>query len=88
MELIELLHTFAALSLCGSVLLHLLPGGGLRRTAGMAMGLLTLLCWLKGLLSLLPEDFASPLPDTALTHSAATVEAAQSVILEAWEEGK
>ena len=45
MSMMELLTTFAAFSMAGTVLLSLLPEGGIKRTAGLAVGLLTLMCW-------------------------------------------
>ncbi len=61
-----LLRTFAVLSLAGSVVLSLLPPGLMRRTAAMAIGLLTLLCWMQGLLSFFDVEAAALLPATVL----------------------
>ena len=47
------LFTVAALSIAGSGVLSLLPHGSLRKTAAMVIGLLTMLCWAEGFLSLL-----------------------------------
>lgn len=68
--MLKMLTAFAALSLSGTVVLSLLPEGGLKRTAGMAIGLLTLLCWAEGVTSLLKIDLAFSLPATALTPTA------------------
>ena len=70
------LATFAALSMVGTVLLSLLPEGGIKRSAGMAMGLLTLMCWAQGIASLLHIDLAAAAPDTILSPTAITVESA------------
>ena len=74
--MLNMLTTFAALSLVGTVVLTLLPDGGLKRTAGMAVGLLTLLCWSEGILSLLGLDFSVTVPGTVLVPSSITVETA------------
>lgn len=70
------LATFAALSMAGTVLLSLLPEGGMKRTAGMAVGLLTLLCWVEGVASLLGIELAIAAPSTALTPTAYSMQAA------------
>ena len=70
------LLTFAALSMAGTVVLSLLPEGGIKRSAGMAMGLLTLMCWAQGIASLLHIDLAAAAPDTILSPTAITVESA------------
>ncbi len=74
--MMQTLATFAALSMAGTVLLSLLPEGGMKRTAGMAVGLLTLLCWAEGIASLLGIELAMDAPSTALTPTAYSMEAA------------
>lgn len=64
----NLLYQFAALTLISGLLLTLLPEGGLRRTATMVVGLLTLLLWADGLAGV----FAS-LPDLPETYPATFV---------------
>ena len=67
------LATFTALSMAGTVLLSLLPEGGLKRTAGMAVGLLALMCWAEGIAALLDIELAVTSPSTALVPTAITV---------------
>lgn len=89
MSMMELLTTFAAFSMAGTVLLSLLPEGGIKRTAGLAVGLLTLMCWAEGLAGLL----ANVLPDTQsgalLIPSAVSVDSAaqeaSSLLQNMWE---
>lgn len=71
--MMQTLATFAALSMAGTVILSLLPEGGLKRTAGMAVGLLTLMCWAEGIASLLGIDLNADVPSTALVPTAVTV---------------
>ncbi len=71
--MMQTLATFAALSMAGTVILSLLPEGGLKRTAGMAVGLLTLMCWADGIASLLGIDLNADTPSTALAPTAVTV---------------
>lgn len=83
------LATFAALSMAGTVVLSLLPEGGIKRTAGMAVGLLTLMCWAEGIAALLHIDLSATAPSTALVPTAITVESAASgamAVLSAQEE--
>lgn len=77
----KLLVTFAALSLGGAALLSLLPEGGIKQTAGMVIGLLTLMCWAEGLASLLGLRIDVPLPGSALAPTALSVEAVQRQIV-------
>lgn len=70
------LATFTALSMAGTVLLSLLPEGGLKRTAGMAVGLLALMCWAEGMAALLGIELDMTAPATALMPTAVTVESA------------
>ena len=89
MSMMELLTTFAAFSMAGTVLLSLLPEGGIKRTASLAVGLLTLMCWVEGLAGLL----ANVLPDTQagalLIPSAVSVDSAaqeaSSLLQNMWE---
>ena len=74
--MLKLLTTFAALSLAGTVMLSLLPEGGIKRTAGMAIGLLTLLCWAEGVASLFKLDWALAAPSSVLTPTTVSVETA------------
>ena len=67
--MLKLLTTFAALSMAGTVMLTLLPEGGMKRTAGMAIGLLTLLCWTEGVASLFKLDWALSAPSRISTYS-------------------
>ena len=72
--MLNLLSTFAALSLAGTVVLSLLPEGSLKRTASMAVGLLTLLCWAEGITSLFGIDWTLDAPSTVLTPTAISLE--------------
>lgn len=76
--MMRLLTTFAALAMAGTVLLSLLPEGGIKRTAGMAVGLLTLMCWAEGIAALLGIDLSAEAPTTALVPTAVSVQAAES----------
>ena len=86
----HLLTAFAAFSMAGTVILSLLPEGGVKRTAGMVVGLLTLSCWVQGITSLLglslPEVASeSALTPTAISLSAAVQEASAS-LADLWED--
>ncbi len=72
--MMQLLGTFAALSMAGTVILSLLPEGGIKRTAGMAVGLLTLLCWAEGVATLLGLEFSVDMPESSLVPTAITVQ--------------
>lgn len=62
----ELIREYAGLSMvCGAAML-LLPPGGLRRTAALAMGLVLMLFWLQGLTGLLHLPAAPEVPATLL----------------------
>lgn len=76
--MLKMLSAFAALSLCGTVVLSLLPEGGLKRTASMAVGLLTLLCWAQGVSVLLKIDLPAAPPSTPLTPTAYSMDAASA----------
>ncbi len=87
--MMRMLTTFAALSMAGTVLLSLLPEGGLKRTAGMAVGLLTLMCWAEGIASLLGFELSAETPETALAPTATSIHAAAadaaSLLSNRWE---
>lgn len=87
--MMHLLGTFAALSMAGTVILSLLPEGGIKRTAGMAVGLLTLLCWAEGISALLGIEFYTSAPESAFAPTAVSVQDASieaAAILSArWE---
>ena len=75
----ELIRSFAALSLvCGAALL-LLPEGSLRRAASLAMGLMLALFWLQGLTKLLRLPQLAQAPATILAPSAAAPDAASAL---------
>ena len=76
------LGRFAALSMVGTVLLSLLPDGGMKRTAAFAVGLLTLLCWADGIASLLGTELDVHLPESVLSSTAVSVEEAASTAAE------
>lgn len=87
--MMQLLVTFAALSMAGTVVLSLLPEGGLKRTAGMAVGLLTLMCWAEGIAELLGVELYTHSPATILTPTTVSVEeaeaAATATLTDLWE---
>ena len=74
--MMHLLTTFAALSMAGTVLLTLLPEGGMKRTAGLAVGLLTILCWAEGIARILEIDLGADFPATVLSSTAVSLEGA------------
>ncbi|MBQ8201988.1 MAG: hypothetical protein IJZ74_09525 [Clostridia bacterium] len=77
----EMLKTFAALSMAAGTVLSLLPDGSIRKTAGMVVGLLMLLCWAEGIAELLQLPDAPSLPQTVLSPSAAAIEEASAAAL-------
>lgn len=87
--MMELLTTFAALSLAAGAVLSLLPDGSLRRTASMVIGLLMLLCWADGIAQLLQLPLAFSPPETVLSPTSAdletSAEAAALLLQERWE---
>lgn len=87
--MIKLLAAFAALSMAGTLLLSLLPEGGVKRTASMTIGLLTLMCWLEGISLLLGIELNLTPPDTALNATDFSLETASanaaSVLSSLWE---
>lgn len=76
--MMQLLTTFAALAMAGTVILSLLPEGGIKRTAGMAVGMLTLMCWADGIAALLGIDLSAKTPATALVPTAVSVQVAEA----------
>lgn len=87
--MLQALSTFAALSMAGTVILSLLPEGGIKRTAALVLSLLTLLCWAEGIASLMGfycpvQDEASALVPTAFSVESAADEAA-SALSERWD---
>ena len=84
--MMHLLTTFAALSMAGTVLLSLLPEGGMKRTAGLAVGLLAILCWAEGIAGLLEIDLRADFPPTVLSSTAVTLDGASLDALTALQE--
>ena len=76
--MMKAITTFAAMSLAGTVMLSLLPEGGIKRTAAMAIGMLTLLCWAEGIAGLLGLDFTIPMPQTPLVSTTVSLSQAES----------
>lgn len=77
--MLSLLNQFAALSLTSGMLMTLIPEGSMRKTAGMVVGLLILLCWSEGITALVNQAAAidSPAPpDTALSATSFNAEVA------------
>ena len=72
----RLLTTVAALSLAGTVLLSLLPEGGMKRTAGLALGLLTMLCWAEGISALLQIDLGTDFPSSVFSTTTTSLTSA------------
>ena len=87
----HLLTSFAAFSMAGTVILSLLPEGGIKRTAGMVVGLLTLTCWVKGIAALLGLSLPEVASESALTPTAvslsAAVQEASASLADQWEGG-
>lgn len=86
----QLLGRFAALSMVGTVLLSLLPSGGMKRTAAFAVGLLTLVCWAEDVAALLNIDLEVQPPTSVLASTTVNIEDAASAAADAlsahWEE--
>ena len=72
--MMELLTTFAAFSMAGTVLLSLLPEGGIKRTAGLAVGLMTLMCWVEGLAGMLSNTLSDTQYGAFLIPSAVSLD--------------
>lgn len=68
------LAAFASLSMAGTVLLSLLPEGGIKRTAAMAVGLMTLMCWAESIASVLGLELFAEAPSSALSPTAFTLD--------------
>lgn len=87
--MLETLASFAALSMAGTVLLSLLPDGGVRRTAAMVIGLITLMCWAKDILGLLGWEMPRESASSALSSTAVTLQDIQedsvSALSARWE---
>jgi len=87
--MMQTLAAFAALSMVGTIFLSLLPEGGIKRTAGMIIGLFTLLCWAEGISALLGIELTHPQPSTAFTSTKLRIESAASnakdVLCTMWE---
>ena len=66
--MMQTIATFAALSMAGTIVLSLLPEGGIKRTAAMAVGLVTLMCWAEGIAGLFglenPKDAAEEIMES------------------------
>lgn len=75
--MMPLLIAFSALSMAGTVVLSLLKDGGMKRTAALAIGLLTLMCWAEGIAALLGIELELDAPDTLLTPTAYSVRDAE-----------
>ncbi len=83
--MMQTIATFAALSMAGTIVLSLLPEGGIKRTAAMAVGLVTLMCWAEGIAGLFGLDIeirlpATPLAATSVSLSRAEAEAASTLL--------
>lgn len=72
--MLQLLSSFAALTLLSGLMLTLLPEGLLRRTASMVVGLLMLMLWADGLQELLNLPEAPDVPDTVLVSTGVGVQ--------------
>lgn len=72
--MLRLLASFAALSMAGTLLLSLLPEGGMKRTASLVIGLLTLMCWTEGIAMLFDLELQLSVPNTVLTSTHITVD--------------
>lgn len=86
----QLLGRFAAFSMIGTVMLSLLPSGGMKRTAAFAIGLLTLVCWAEGLAELLNIHLVVQPPASVLTSTAVSIEqtaaTAADTLFTRWED--
>lgn len=87
--MMQTLASFAALSMAGTVLLSLLPDGGLRRTAAMVIGLMTLMCWAEDILALLGRELPTGTFPGVLAPTSVTLQGAEqdalSVLSARWE---
>lgn len=87
--MMQTLASFAALSMAGTVLLSLLPDGGLRRTAAMVIGLMTLMCWAEDILALFGRELPVGTVTGVLSPTTVTLQNAEqdalSVLSARWE---
>lgn len=87
--MLKALASFAALSMAGTVVLSLLPDGGLRRTASMVIGLLMLMCWAEDIFALFGHELPAGGTGSVLTSTAVTLNDVQDGTLAAlsarWE---
>ena len=72
--MLRMLTSFAALSMAVTIILSILPDGGVKRTASLVLGLMTLLCWAEGIASLLGMSFPVPEAATPLVTTSFSVE--------------
>ena len=84
--MMQLLTQFAALSMAGTMLLSLLPDGSMKRTAGMAVGLLSLLCWADGVAQLLSIELTAEFPVSVLAPTMLSLKDAASNAVAAIQE--
>lgn len=78
----QLLGRFAALSMVGTVLLSLLPSGGMKRTAAFVLGLMTLMCWAEGVSALLNITLELPQPASMLSATGTSLEQTESAAID------
>lgn len=78
--MLKALVTFAAISMAGTVILSTLPEGGIKRTAGMAIGLLTLMCWAEEISHLLGFELNANLPASLLSPTSTSLTSIQEEI--------
>lgn len=63
----NLLFSFAALSMCASAVMSLLPEGSLRKTAMLVMGVLMVAIWAEGISEALNYPYLHAAPSSLLT---------------------
>ena len=78
----QLLGRFAALSMVGTVLLSLLPAGGMKRTAAFAVGIFTLMCWAESIAALLGIQLDFPQPNTVLASTPVSIDQAAGAAID------
>lgn len=79
----QMLFTFAGLVMCSSVVLALLPQGGIRKTASLVAGLMILSVWLSSLSGTLKLPSFPDLPDSLFTSlEAADIQVRQTAYLQ------
>ena len=87
--MMQLLSGFAALSMAGTVMLSLLPEGSLKRTAGMVIGLLTIMCWAESISACLGLELPALGTGQALLptsiHIENAMEEACTILAAQWE---